>query len=82
MNEIFIIGKVTSKIEYKFIINSKEYFSKAEFEIELNNQKFKAKGYNNIADFCYRRLNKNDKVFINGRIVCNMIIVIKNISII
>ena len=41
MNEIFIIGKVASKIEYKFIINSKKNFSKAEFEIELNKQTFK-----------------------------------------
>lgn len=82
MNEIFIIGKVVSKIEYKFIINSKKYFSKAEFEIELNKQRFKVRGYNNIADFCYRRIKINDKVFINGRIESDMIINIKNIKII
>ena len=80
MNEIFIIGKVVSKIEYKFIINSKKYFAKAEFEIELNKQTFKVKAYNNIADYCYRKLNKNDKVFINGKIDSKMIIQIKNIS--
>ena len=82
MNEIFIIGKVKNKLEYKFIINSKKYFSKVEFEIERNRQKFKVKGYNNIADFCYRYLKKNDKVFINGKIENNMIINIKNIKII
>ncbi len=79
MNEIFIIGKVTNKIEYKFIINSKKYFAKVEFEIELNKQKFKVEGYNNIADFCYRKLKKNDEVFINGRIESGMIIKIKTI---
>lgn len=82
MNEIFIIGKVASKIEYKFIINSKKYFAKVEFEIEFNNQKFKVRGYNNIADFCYRKLNKNDMIFINGKIESGMIIDIKKITII
>lgn len=60
-------------------INSKKNFSKVEFEIELNNQIFKVKGYNNIADFCYRKLNKNDNVFINGRMESEMIINIKSI---
>lgn len=77
MNEIFIIGKIVSKIEYKFIINSKIYFLKAEFMVELSEQKFKVKGYNNIADFCYQKLKKNAIVFINGRIESNMEINIK-----
>ncbi|MGN1311373.1 MAG: single-stranded DNA-binding protein [Clostridia bacterium] len=81
MNEIFIIGKVVSKIEYKFIINSKKYFAKVEFIIELNKQEFKVKGYNNVADFCYRKLKKNNKVFVNGEIENNMIIKVKNIKI-
>ena len=81
MNEIFIIGKVIRKVEYKFIINSKKYFAKVEFEIELNKQRFQIKGYNNIADFCYRKLNKNDMIFINGKIETNMIINIKSITV-
>ena len=79
MNEIFIIGKVVSKIKYKFIINSKKYFAKVEFEIELNKQRFQIKGYNNIADFCYRKLKKNDMIFINGKFESSMIINIKSI---
>lgn len=82
MNEIFIIGKVVNKVEYKFVVNSKKYFSKVEFEIELNKQVFKVKGYNNIADFCYRKLKKNDSVFINGGIESDMMISIKNIIVI
>ena len=82
MNEIFLIGKVVSKIEYKFIVNSKKYFSKVEFEIKIDKQTFKVKGYNNIADFCYRKLKKYEKIFINGRIENNMKIEIKNIMII
>ena len=81
MNEIFIIGKVVSKVEYKFIINSKKYFSKIDFEIEVYKQNFNVRGYNNIADFCYRKLNKNDNVFINGRIENDMIIEIETILI-
>ena len=81
MNEIFIIGKVVSKIEYKFIINSKKYFAKVEFEIEFDNQKFQVRGYNNIADFCYRKLNKNHKIFINGKIETDMIINVKNTTV-
>lgn len=82
MNEIFLIGKVVNKVQYKFIINSKKYFSKVEFEIELDKQKFKVKGYNNIADYCYRKLKNDNKIFINGTIEKNMIISIKNILII
>ena len=82
MNEIFIIGKVISKIEYKFIVDSKKHFAKAEFEMEIEEQKFKVKGYNNIADFCYRKLDENDKIFINGKINGNMEIEVKYIVII
>jgi hypothetical protein len=82
MNEIFIIGKVVSKIEYKFIINCKKYFSKVDFKIELNNQEFKIKGYNNIADFCYRKLKINDEVFINGKIKSDMVVNVEKIKII
>ena len=31
MNEVFIIGKVVSKIDYRFIINKKTQFAKVEF---------------------------------------------------
>lgn len=79
MNEIFIIGKIASKIEYKFVINSKKYFSKVKFEIEVSKQKFKVICYNNIADYCYRKLEKEDSVFINGRIENYMEIAIKSI---
>ena len=80
MNEVFIIGKIVSKIEFKFIINSKNKFSKVEFEIEVNKQKIKVIGYNNIADFCYKKLNKNDIIFINGKVNRDMKIEIKQIE--
>ena len=55
MNEIFIIGKVVSKIEYKFIINSKKHFAKVELEIELNRWDENGKMTINhfVVYFCY-----------------------------
>ena len=72
MNEIFIIGKIASKVEYKFIVNNKKQYAKAEFEIERNKEVFKVIGYNNIADYCYRKLKINDQVFIYGKIETGM----------
>lgn len=80
MNEVFIIGKIESKIEYKFIIDSKKLFAKVEFIIEQDRQKFKVIGYNNIADFCYRELKEKNKIFINGKINSEMEIEVKNIE--
>ena len=39
------------------------------FQIELNNKSvITVKGYNEIADFCYRRLLKNDNINIYGEL--------------
>ena len=60
MNIGFLIGKIISDIDFKFIVNSKKYYSISTFQIELNNKSvITVKGYNEIADFCYRRLLKN-----------------------
>ena len=47
---------------------------------DRKNPRNRYKGYNNSADFCYRKLNKNDMVFINGRIENDMTINIKSIK--
>lgn len=68
MNEVFLIGKIITEIDFKFIINSKN-ISVAIFEIELlDKQRVKVKAYNEIADFCYRKLNQNNWIFVNGKI--------------
>lgn len=68
MNEVFLIGKIVTEIEFKFIINSK-HISIAMFEIELSNKsRVKVKAYDEIADFAYSKLKKDDFIFINGRI--------------
>ena len=73
MNEVFLIGKIISNIEFKFIINSKNK-AIACFEIETaDKQIVKVQAYNEIADFAYSKLNTNDKVFINGYIEDNVV---------
>ena len=73
MNEVFLIGKIISDIEFKFIINSKNK-AIACFEIKTaDKQMVRIQVYNQLADFAYSKLNTNDKVFINGYIEANMV---------
>ena len=68
MNEVFLIGKIISDIEFKFIINSKNK-AIACFEIKTaDKQIVRTQAYN---EWC--KLNKNDKVFINGYIEANVV---------
>ena len=78
MNLVFVQGKIISDIEFKFIINSKN-ISIAIFEIELlNKSKVKIKAYNELADYCYGRLNKGNNVLIEGKLNSNIEIEILN----
>ena len=62
MNEVFIIGKVKGNIEFKFIVNSKKYFSKVEFKVKTQDgQEVQVVGYNNIADFALKKLKEDIK---------------------
>ena len=73
MNEVFLIGKIISNIEFKFIINSKNK-AIACFEIKtVDKQIVRIQAYNQLADFAYSKLNSNDKVFINGYIETNVV---------
>ena len=69
MNICIVYGKIVSEIEFKFIINVKKYYSIAIFQIELNNKSIvTAKGYNEIADWCYRNLKIKNYCIIEGYI--------------
>ena len=73
MNEVFLIGKIISDIEFKFIINSKNK-AIACFEIKTaDKQIVRTQAYNKLADFAYSKLSKNNKVFINGYIEDNVL---------
>ena len=82
MNLVCIQGKVVSKIDFKFIINSKN-ISIAISKVELSNKSVvKVKAYNEMADYCYRKLSEGREVIIEGRlntkleVICNKIITI------
>ena len=67
MNICFFMGKIITEIEYKFIVHNKKYYAIAIFQIELNNKSIiTLKGYNEIADYCYSNLNKNDIIILKG----------------
>lgn len=69
MNEVYLIGKIITNIEYKFIVNSKTKKSIAMFEVKtLDKQNIKIKAYNELADVLYRKFNNKDNVFIYGRL--------------
>lgn len=75
MNEVFLTGKIISNVEFKFIINSKN-ISIAMFNIETDDkQVIKIKAYNELADYCYSKLETRQRVFIYGEISENDVIV-------
>ena len=81
MNLCFIIGKIISDIEFKFVVNDRNKMSISLFVVELNNKSIvKIKGYNNIADFCYQNLRKEDNIILEGYISNKMKIVIYKIN--
>ena len=83
MNICFLIGKIISDIDFKFIVNSKKYYSISIFQIELNNKSvITVKGYNEIADFCYKSLIKNNYIALYGELDGKMEIVLKNAELI
>lgn len=76
MNEVFLMGRIITEIEFNFIIHSKN-ISIARFEIiTLNDgEAIHIVAYNEMADVVYRKLNKNDIICINGYIQNNNVII-------
>ena len=75
MNEVFLIGKVLKEVEFKFIINSIR-ISKAKFSIKTvtDNEIINIVAYDEIADYVYRNVKKEDTIMINGYIENNNVI--------
>lgn len=75
MNEVFIIGRIVTKIEYKFMI-CKKYNAIAKFSVMLkNNAIVSVKAYNDVADKVLRKYKKDEYIFINGKINSKMEII-------
>ena len=59
MNEVFLMGKIETEIEFKFIINSKNRISFSKFTIITEDkQEININAYNEKADYCYSKLEK------------------------
>ena len=67
MNEVFLIGKIVTNIEFKFIINNKYKKSIVMFNIQTPDMQIvKLKAYNETADYIYRSFKKDNYVFCYG----------------
>ena len=80
MNHVFILGKIISDIEFKFIIKNKNK-AIAIFKVKLLDDTIvTVEAYNEKADYCYSKLNKNDVIYIQGYINSKMQIIVKDIE--
>lgn len=76
MNICFFQGKIISKINFKFVMESDEnlscrHTSICYFDVLLNSKTIiMVKAYDNMADLCYRKLKIDDFINING-ILCD-----------
>lgn len=75
MNLCYLYGRIIGKIEFEFIINSKNK-SIAIFKLELFNKSIiTIKAYNELADYCYSKLKDKDCIRVEGYINTNMEVV-------
>ena len=80
MNICLLIGEICSTIQFDFILNGKD-ISIVRFNIKLSNGSIlKVKGYNEIADYCYRNLKEGDVVLIEGTLNSKIEVFLKGIN--
>ena len=66
MNICFFIGIICTDVEFKFVLNGKND-SIVRFKIKLSNDSvINVIAYNQLADYCYRKLKINDAIFLEG----------------
>lgn len=79
MNIVILYGKIIDNIDFEFIYNKYSKNSKiknktsiVKFKMELENGSMvKVYGYDEIADFIYKKLQKNNSVLIEGSLDSN-----------
>ena len=68
MNLCILQGNIINEIEFKFILCSKNK-SIAYFDMQLLNKSIiRIKTYNEMADYIYRKLKKDQNIIVCGRI--------------
>ena len=80
MNLVYIIGKVVSNIDFKFVYKSNKN-AVAIFICELNNGSLvRIKAFDNNADYCYANLEQKHFVIIEGKLDSVNNIIVRNIK--
>ena len=80
MNICFLQGKIISKIDFNFILNSKN-ISVATFKLQLkNNSIINVKAYNYLADYCFSSFVKGDIIAIHGYLSDKMELIVETIE--
>lgn len=73
MNEVFLIGKIVSRINFDFIIKSKKH-AISKFKIEtFDGTLLNIRAYDKLADYVYAKLKKDDSIFIYGSLNNNFV---------
>lgn len=68
MNECFVVAEIVEGIHFEFLYKQKQC-TIAFTKVKLSNSSIiKVYGYDNIADFMYRNLKNEQKVFIYGNL--------------
>lgn len=81
MNICLLMGEICSAIQFDFILNSKD-ISIAKFNVKLlDGSSIRVKAYNELADYCYRNLEKGMLVQIEGYINSKCEVIVSNINI-
>ena len=81
MNICFFIGKIISDIDFKFIVNDKSNTAVAIFKLKVDdNCILKIKGYNQLADLCYRKLSINNYIILQGELNSKMELILYSIE--
>lgn len=75
MNKCFLIEKITTKINFKFILNNKKYYSIAIFKIKIEKEKIEIKAYNEKADYCLKNLKEKNKIILIGYLNKNNVVI-------
>ena len=84
MNIVTISGEIVTKVNFKFIYNrygnKNKHISVAKCMLKLDNESIVTiYGYDNIADYMYRKLNKGENIFFEGWIDYDGLIEIKSV---
>ena len=81
MNICIVIGDIIENINFKFVLNGKKD-SIASFKIKLlNNSVINVITYNEIADYCYRKLKENERILVEGKLNSKLEIEVEKIII-